>query len=175
MLELLRWREDSPDKIWSNLLGLCPSWPVLLTGPYGCASGSLATAKRPHGGHWCGLSPAWWISLSSSGPPFDPAKSILRATSSPGSPSLSIFFSFTSENYLIRWGSSGMPKEIEKLNNLQAVFTVSLPCLQWKSKPFPLFTICTDACDKSMENLKIEDLKITIIRIPLAGNTCSFI
>uniref|UniRef100_A0A8D1G668 Dedicator of cytokinesis 5 n=1 Tax=Sus scrofa TaxID=9823 RepID=A0A8D1G668_PIG len=30
---------------------------------------------------------------------------------------------FISENYLIRWGSSGMPKEIEKLNNLQAVFT----------------------------------------------------
>lgn len=36
------------------------------------------------------------------------------------------FFSFlASENYLIRWGSNGMPKEIEKLNNLQAVFTVS--------------------------------------------------
>ncbi|XP_045051649.2 dedicator of cytokinesis protein 5 [Desmodus rotundus] len=31
--------------------------------------------------------------------------------------------SFISENYLIRWGSNGMPKEIEKLNNLQAVFT----------------------------------------------------
>lgn len=30
---------------------------------------------------------------------------------------------FISENYLIRWGSNGMPKEIEKLNNLQAVFT----------------------------------------------------
>ncbi|XP_054853310.1 dedicator of cytokinesis protein 5 isoform X1 [Eublepharis macularius] len=30
---------------------------------------------------------------------------------------------FISENYLIRWGSTGMPKEIEKLNNLQAVFT----------------------------------------------------
>ncbi|KAL0612739.1 Dedicator of cytokinesis protein 5, partial [Plecturocebus cupreus] len=28
------------------------------------------------------------------------------------------------ENYLIRWGSNGMPKEIEKLNNLQAVFTM---------------------------------------------------
>uniref|UniRef100_A0A8C8SEJ3 Dedicator of cytokinesis 5 n=1 Tax=Pelusios castaneus TaxID=367368 RepID=A0A8C8SEJ3_9SAUR len=28
-----------------------------------------------------------------------------------------------SENYLVRWGSNGMPKEIEKLNNLQAVFT----------------------------------------------------
>uniref|UniRef100_A0A8C3RX73 Dedicator of cytokinesis 5 n=1 Tax=Chelydra serpentina TaxID=8475 RepID=A0A8C3RX73_CHESE len=28
-----------------------------------------------------------------------------------------------SENYLIRWGSNGMPKEIEKLNNLQAIFT----------------------------------------------------
>lgn len=31
---------------------------------------------------------------------------------------------FFSENYLVRWGSNGMPKEIEKLNNLQAVFTV---------------------------------------------------
>ncbi|KAG8441054.1 hypothetical protein GDO86_006699 [Hymenochirus boettgeri] len=30
---------------------------------------------------------------------------------------------FISENYLVRWGSSGMPKDIEKLNNLQAVFT----------------------------------------------------
>lgn len=30
---------------------------------------------------------------------------------------------FISENYLIRWGSNGMPKEIEKLNYLQAVFT----------------------------------------------------
>ncbi|XP_043358891.1 dedicator of cytokinesis protein 5 isoform X2 [Dermochelys coriacea] len=28
-----------------------------------------------------------------------------------------------SENYLVRWGSNGMPKEIEKLNNLQAIFT----------------------------------------------------
>ncbi|KAM8973049.1 dedicator of cytokinesis protein 5 isoform 1-T1 [Pelodytes ibericus] len=30
---------------------------------------------------------------------------------------------FISENYLVRWGSSGMPKDIDKLNNLQAVFT----------------------------------------------------
>ncbi|XP_048369537.1 dedicator of cytokinesis protein 5 isoform X1 [Sphaerodactylus townsendi] len=30
---------------------------------------------------------------------------------------------FISESYLVRWGSTGMPKEIEKLNNLQAVFT----------------------------------------------------
>ncbi|KAG2469457.1 DOCK5 protein, partial [Polypterus senegalus] len=30
---------------------------------------------------------------------------------------------FISENYLVRWGSTGMPKEIEKLNNLQAIFT----------------------------------------------------
>lgn len=38
-----------------------------------------------------------------------------------------LFFAsfFCSENYLVRWGSNGMPKEIEKLNNLQAVFTVS--------------------------------------------------
>uniref|UniRef100_A0A8B9UV58 Dedicator of cytokinesis 5 n=1 Tax=Anas zonorhyncha TaxID=75864 RepID=A0A8B9UV58_9AVES len=37
---------------------------------------------------------------------------------------LFFFASFIcSENYLVRWGSNGMPKEIEKLNNLQAVFT----------------------------------------------------
>ncbi|KAE8619097.1 hypothetical protein XENTR_v10009604 [Xenopus tropicalis] len=30
---------------------------------------------------------------------------------------------FISENFLVRWGSSGMPKDIEKLNNLPAVFT----------------------------------------------------
>ncbi|XP_043939090.1 dedicator of cytokinesis protein 5 [Protopterus annectens] len=30
---------------------------------------------------------------------------------------------FISENYLVRWGSTGMPKEIEKLNHLSAVFT----------------------------------------------------
>ncbi|XP_023592526.1 dedicator of cytokinesis protein 5 [Trichechus manatus latirostris] len=47
-----------------------------------------------------------------------------RHRQSPVSPSLKvIFFFFASENYLIRWGSNGMPKEIEKLNNLQAVFT----------------------------------------------------
>lgn len=56
-----------------------------------------------------------------------------------GADLLNFFFSpsfICSENYLVRWGSNGMPKEIEKLNNLQAVFTVSyciyvleiLPC-----------------------------------------------
>ncbi|KAJ8285850.1 hypothetical protein GJAV_G00031660 [Gymnothorax javanicus] len=30
---------------------------------------------------------------------------------------------FISENFLVRWNSMGMPKEIEKLNNLPAVFT----------------------------------------------------
>lgn len=30
-----------------------------------------------------------------------------------------------SENFLVRWDSMGMPKEIEKLNNLPALFTVS--------------------------------------------------
>ncbi|KAG7248450.1 hypothetical protein CRUP_038077, partial [Coryphaenoides rupestris] len=28
-----------------------------------------------------------------------------------------------SENFLVRWDSTGMPKEIEKLNNLPALFT----------------------------------------------------
>lgn len=31
----------------------------------------------------------------------------------------------SSENFLVRWDSMGMPKEIEKLNNLPALFTVS--------------------------------------------------
>lgn len=30
-----------------------------------------------------------------------------------------------SENFLVRWDSTGMPKEIEKLNNLPALFTVT--------------------------------------------------
>ncbi|KAG8435496.1 hypothetical protein GDO86_013434 [Hymenochirus boettgeri] len=30
---------------------------------------------------------------------------------------------FISENYLVRWSSSGLPKDIEKLHNLRAVFT----------------------------------------------------
>jgi hypothetical protein len=34
-----------------------------------------------------------------------------------------------SENYLVRWGSKGFPKEIEMLNNLKVVFTVSLHSL----------------------------------------------
>ena len=34
-----------------------------------------------------------------------------------------------SENYLVRWGSTGFPKEIEMLNNLKVVFTVSLHSL----------------------------------------------
>lgn len=34
-----------------------------------------------------------------------------------------------SENYLVRWGSRGFPKEIEMLNNLKVVFTVSVHSL----------------------------------------------
>lgn len=30
-----------------------------------------------------------------------------------------------SENYLVRWGSKGFPKEIDMINNLKVVFTVS--------------------------------------------------
>lgn len=30
-----------------------------------------------------------------------------------------------SENFLVRWDSMGMPKEIEKLNNLPALLTVT--------------------------------------------------
>lgn len=32
-----------------------------------------------------------------------------------------------SENLMVRWDSTGMPKEIEKLNNLPALFTVRQP------------------------------------------------
>lgn len=43
-----------------------------------------------------------------------------------------------SENFLVRWDSTGMPKEIEKLNNLPALFTVtesqSADCVPWVFK-----------------------------------------
>lgn len=35
------------------------------------------------------------------------------------------FLIFSSENYLIRWGDKGFPKDVEMLNNLKVVFTVS--------------------------------------------------
>lgn len=38
-------------------------------------------------------------------------------------------FSSHSENYLVRWGSKGFPKEVEMLNNLKVVFTVGVRCL----------------------------------------------
>lgn len=40
---------------------------------------------------------------------------------------MNLFFllSFLSENYLVRWSSSGLPKDIDRLHNLRAVFTVS--------------------------------------------------
>ncbi|XP_078421001.1 dedicator of cytokinesis protein 1 isoform X3 [Cetorhinus maximus] len=34
-----------------------------------------------------------------------------------------IMSKFISENYLVRWASSGLPKDIDRLNNLKAVFT----------------------------------------------------
>lgn len=37
-------------------------------------------------------------------------------------------FSSHSENYLVRWGSKGFPKEVEMLNNLKVVFTVGVHC-----------------------------------------------
>lgn len=36
-----------------------------------------------------------------------------------------IIYSSFSENYLVRWSSSGLPKDIDRLHNLRAVFTVS--------------------------------------------------
>lgn len=38
---------------------------------------------------------------------------------------LAACLSACSENFLVRWDSMGMPKEIEKLNNLPALFTVT--------------------------------------------------
>jgi hypothetical protein len=38
-----------------------------------------------------------------------------------------LFLFFSSENYLVRWSSSGLPKDIDRLHNLRAVFTVSAP------------------------------------------------
>lgn len=129
MLELLRWREDPQIKS-GQIDWVCAHLDQCFS------QGHMVCLREPS---YSQETTRWSLMWSQSclmnftelfGLPFDPAKSILRAASSPGSPSLSIFFSFTSENYLIRWGSSGMPKEIEKLNNLQAVFTVSPPCLR---------------------------------------------
>ena len=36
-------------------------------------------------------------------------------------------FYLHSENFLVHWDSMGMPREIEKLNNLPALFTVNEP------------------------------------------------
>lgn len=38
---------------------------------------------------------------------------------------LTFYHLLCSENYLVRWGSKGFPKEIDMLNNLKVVFTVS--------------------------------------------------
>lgn len=38
---------------------------------------------------------------------------------------VTLYPSLYSENYLVRWGSKGFPKEIDMLNNLKVVFTVS--------------------------------------------------
>jgi hypothetical protein len=62
------------------------------------------------------------------------------------------FLFFASENYLIRWGSNGMPKEIEKLNNLQAIFTVSPTFVSLVICPLML----VDTRGKCMENTKDE-------------------
>lgn len=39
--------------------------------------------------------------------------------------SFQLYLPLCSENYLVRWGSKGFPKEIDMLNNLKVVFTVS--------------------------------------------------
>ena len=38
---------------------------------------------------------------------------------------LTLKHSLCSENYMVRWGSEGFPKDIDLLNNLKVVFTVS--------------------------------------------------
>lgn len=59
-----------------------------------------------------------------------------------------------SENYLVRWGSKGFPKEIDMLNNLKVVFTVSgqtgapshyflAHCTEQVNGLFSLFEVCS--------------------------------
>ena len=35
---------------------------------------------------------------------------------------------YISENYIVKWGSSGMPRDINMMNNHRVLFTVSYPC-----------------------------------------------
>ena len=36
-------------------------------------------------------------------------------------------FFYFSENYILKWGNQGMPRDIEMFNNLRALFTVCYP------------------------------------------------
>lgn len=36
-----------------------------------------------------------------------------------------MIFNINSDNYIMKWGNHGMPKDIDMLNNLRAIFTVS--------------------------------------------------
>lgn len=57
-----------------------------------------------------------------------------------------------SENYLVKWSSSGLVKDIDQLHNLRAVFTVSVfvpvfVCVSSLGRSSPLFIQpCYEAC-----------------------------
>ena len=48
--------------------------------------------------------------------------------------SLCLQFSTDSEQYLVAWDRKGMPKDIDRLNNLSVLFTVSI-LLVWSFPP----------------------------------------
>ena len=49
--------------------------------------------------------------------------------------SLCLQFSTDSEQYLVAWDRKGMPKDIDRLNNLTVLFTVSVLLELWLSRP----------------------------------------
>ena len=49
--------------------------------------------------------------------------------------SLCLQFSTDSEQYLVAWDRKGMPKDIDRLNNLTVLFTVSVLLELWSFRP----------------------------------------
>ena len=48
---------------------------------------------------------------------------------------LCLQFSTDSEQYLVAWDRKGMPKDIDRLNNLTVLFTVSILLELWSFRP----------------------------------------